>query len=142
VAAPVETSSCEMPPTWRLPQKSLDISDPPGNHTECNIGADLGHVVGETVDNEAGNKTVATTDVNAAENRMENETSVDMGGDDDDEQEQVEFQYEKIGVHCFAPAIAEAEAAFENIKQVLKPSCKWVQDLSIMVLMNSHIQPC
>jgi hypothetical protein len=126
VAAPVETSSCEMPLTRRLPQKSSDITDPLSNHTECEIGADLGHVVGETVDNEAGNETMAMTDVNAAKNRMENdsETSVDMGGDDDDEQEPVEFRYEKIGVHCFASAIAEAEAAFKDIKQILKPSRK------------------
>lgn len=45
-------------------------------------------------------------------------------GDDDDEREQAENQYEKVGTHHFAPTIAEAEAAFEDIKQILKPSCK------------------
>jgi hypothetical protein len=58
-----------------------------------------------------------------SENRLENATCVDMG-DDDEEQEQFEFQYKKIGTHCFAPTIAEAEAAFEDIKKILKPTRK------------------
>jgi hypothetical protein len=49
-------------------------------------------------------------------------------GDDDEEQEQVDFHYEKIawgtGTYLFAPTIAEAEAAFEDIKKILKPSRK------------------
>jgi hypothetical protein len=49
-------------------------------------------------------------------------------GDDvstsDEEQEQAEDQYEKIGTHRFAPTIAEAKAAFEDIKRILKPPRK------------------
>ena len=44
--------------------------------------------------------------------------------DSDEEQENVEFRYEKIGVHQFAPTIAEAEAAFADIKKILKPPRK------------------
>ena len=42
----------------------------------------------------------------------------------DEEQENVEFRYEKIRVHQFAPTIAEAEAAFADIKNILKPAHK------------------
>ncbi|KAM6489429.1 hypothetical protein JOM56_015146 [Amanita muscaria] len=81
-------------------------------------------------DNEAENAAMATDDnfpiPATAENRSENATLMDVVdmGDDDEEQEQVEFQYEKIGTHRFVPTIAEAEAAFEDIKQILKPSRK------------------
>ena len=44
--------------------------------------------------------------------------------DSDEEQENVEFRYKKIGVHQFAPTIAEAEAAFADIKKILKPPRK------------------
>lgn len=101
-------------------------SESPGNHAECETEAPLG---GETANDEAGNAAMATDD-NAARlaagNRLENETlTVDTGGDDDDEeQEQIEFHYEKIGVHRFVPTVAEAEAVFEDIKKILKPPRK------------------
>lgn len=43
---------------------------------------------------------------------------------DDEEQEEVKFHYEKKGTYCFAPSIAEAEAAFKDIMKILKPPCK------------------
>jgi hypothetical protein len=115
-----------MPP--RLTGKSSDItsdSGSPDNHTEHETEADMEQIVGETVGSGAGNETVAATDVNAAENRTESEpVTVDMGGEDDEEQEQVEFRYEKTGTHRFVPTAAEAEAAFADIKNVLKPPRK------------------
>ena len=122
--APVEVSTLFELPT--LPEKSSSGSDvmdseSPGNHAECPTEAHLG---GETANNEAGNVAMATDD-NAAENRLEETLAVDMGGDDDaEEQEEIEFQYEKIGVHHFMPTVAEAEAAFEDIKKILKPPRK------------------
>jgi hypothetical protein len=53
------------------------------------------------------------------------ESNTDAGpASDDEEEEQVEFRYEKIGTHRFVPTIAEAEAAFADIKKILKPPCK------------------
>jgi hypothetical protein len=112
-----------------LQENSSDFTDSPGNHTvtEHETEADAGHIMGEIVDTE--NEMMATTDSeNPARNRTwtGHETAADMGGagDDDKEQEQIEFRYEKIGTHRFVPTIAEAEATFRDIKQILKPSRK------------------
>jgi hypothetical protein len=43
---------------------------------------------------------------------------------DDEEHEGMEFHYEKTGTHQFVPTIAEAEAAFGDIKKILKPPRK------------------
>ena len=65
------------------------------------------------------------TDADVAKNRTENEAAdSDIGDNDEEEQEQVEFCYEKIETHRFVPTIAEAEAALEDIKEFLKPSRK------------------
>jgi hypothetical protein len=62
-------------------------------------------------------------DVDMAENTPQSEV-VDTGGNGDDEEPEVEFRYEKIGTFSFPPTIAEAEAAFADIKKVLKPPRK------------------
>jgi hypothetical protein len=127
--APVEVSMLfEVPTLHEKSRSGSDVmdSESPGNHAECETEAPLG---GETANDEAGNAAMATDDNAAglaAGNQLENETlAVDTGGDDDDEkQEQIEFHYEKIGVHRFVPTVAEAEAAFEDIKNILKPPRK------------------
>jgi hypothetical protein len=55
VLAPVVTSLSEMP--LRLTGKSLEITDSPVDHAECEVEVDMGHCVGETVNSEAGNET-------------------------------------------------------------------------------------
>jgi hypothetical protein len=57
VLAPVATSSSELEMLLRLTGKSLEITDSPVDHAECEVEVDMGHCVGETVNSEAGNET-------------------------------------------------------------------------------------
>ena len=54
-----------------------------------------------------------------------NNTRNDMTAISDDEEDQeIEFQYKKLGKYQFVPTIADAEAAFADIKNILKPPRK------------------
>jgi hypothetical protein len=121
--APVEVSmpfeSFLETETLVLPESSSGIAvmdcDPPGNHAECEAEADLGQAEPEntTVDNFPAKYRLGS----------ENAATLEVDSDTGDE-EQTEVQYEKIGTYRFVPTIAEAKAAFEDIKQILKPSRK------------------
>jgi len=66
--------------------------------------------------------------ISGSENKMHApETAAindDQSTSDNEEHEPTEFRYEKTGTHQFVPTIAEAEAAFRDIKKNLKPPRK------------------
>ncbi|KAK2459298.1 hypothetical protein APHAL10511_008687 [Amanita phalloides] len=73
-------------------------------------------------------KVTAPSDDIAHEHGMDASKPVNDAGsasdNSDEEQENVEFHYEKIRTHQFAPTIAEAGVAFADIKRILKPPRK------------------
>ena len=117
VLVPVVTSTCEVMP--RLAGKSSAGSVT--LETEWEIRHDVGGTVAIDLDENDVNMT--TSDVDRAENTPQSKV-MDTGGNGDDEEPEVEFQYEKIGTFSFPPTITEAEATFADIKKVLKPPCK------------------
>jgi hypothetical protein len=96
--------------------------------TEHENGLDVGQGVGEVLTDDAeidNDSSMATPDVDMPEHTPEGIAG--MGGNDrdnDEEPEEVEFRYEKTGTYKFPPTIAEAEAAFADIKKLLKPPRK------------------
>jgi hypothetical protein len=118
IPVPIVTLPCEVMP--RLTGKTLGFPD---TLTECENGLRMEQGVGEPLTDDTGiDGSMATPDVDMAETAPD--STADMRGNDDldnNDDEEPEFQYEKTRTYSFVPTIAEAEAAFADIKKLLKP---------------------